>query len=377
MRRTAWYRLLTLLLVLALAAAACGSDGDSDSGDTTASDESDESDESGDEAELETVTIPESDRPIEPLTGEDLTDEGLLDQPAYAIKIDNDDRARPQNGLGQADVIFEILVEANKTRFLAVFHSEIPAEAGPTRSARSSDFDVLASLGTPVFAYAGSNPGVASEISSAASDGVLVPVNIDAIGSPTSFRDSERPAPHNLVSVPSEAIAAAGGEPGSPAPIFAYRDPSDVGDAGSGGGVELSIGDNTSALHLWGGGLNGWGRYQNGTAHLDHDGVQVAPTNLVVLEITYGSSASDSASPEAVTVGDGPALVARNGEILEGTWARGSGADPFQLTGADGEPLLLDPGSTWVALARQGDYEVLTPGDAFLRAQGLAGGDEG
>ncbi|MGI9601660.1 MAG: DUF3048 domain-containing protein [Acidimicrobiales bacterium] len=373
MKRTSWHRLLSLLLVLALVGAACGSDGDEpDTADDGATDEPGSSTTIG-----PTVTLPEPERPIEPLTGRDLGDEALLDTAAFATKVDNDDLARPQNGLTRADIVFEMLIENNTSRFLAVFHSDIPDETGPTRSARSSDIDVLAALNTPVFANAGSNSGVTSELRAAEAAGVMAWVDVDATGGATSFRDSERPGPHNLIAVPSAAAEAAGGEPGTPDPILAYRDPGDVGDAGGGGGIELTIGTRNRAVFLWGGGLEGWGRYQNDTPHLDHDGVQVAPPNLVVLETEYGTSAADAASPQARTVGTGKAVIARNGEILEGTWTRGANTDPFQLTDADGELILLDPGQTWIGLARPGDYKVLTPEEAVLRALALAPSSDG
>ena len=60
--------------------------------------------------------------------------------PALVVKIDNDDpEARPQVGLDEADVVYEEMVEGSITRFLAVFHSTDSDPVGPVRSARSTD----------------------------------------------------------------------------------------------------------------------------------------------------------------------------------------------------------------------------------------------
>lgn len=357
-------RLTTVLLSLALVAAACGGgDGDDDDAgpvDSTSSLAS--------TTTLPSVTLPPADRPIEPLTGRDLADESLLDRAAYATKIDNDDDARPQNGLNQADVVFELPIENNTSRLLAVFHSDIPAEVGPVRSARLSDLNVLAALGSPVFAYAGTNDGVRAAVRAAADDGTLARVDIDSLGAPTSFRDDGRPRPHNLIGVTAEAIAAATGESGAPEPIFAYRGSDEVGEPGEGGGVEVSFGSNSEATYLWGGATDAWGRWSNTTPHLDHELVQVSPENLVVLEVEYGVSSADARVPLAITVGTGPAVVGRNGELIEGTWTRGTPADPFQLTDSSGELIRLDPGRTWVAVVRDGRYNVLNRQEAVLRA---------
>ena len=47
------------------------------------------------------------------------------------MKIENTAVARPQTGLEQADVVWETIVEFDVSRFIAVFHSQVPAEVGP------------------------------------------------------------------------------------------------------------------------------------------------------------------------------------------------------------------------------------------------------
>lgn len=53
-----------------------------------------------------------------------------------AVMVNNHILARPQAGLSQADVIYEVVAEGGISRFLAVFHSKIPEKVGPVRSAR-------------------------------------------------------------------------------------------------------------------------------------------------------------------------------------------------------------------------------------------------
>ena len=72
----------------------------------------------------------------------------------------------------------------------------------------------------------------------------------------------------------------------------------------------------------------------------------------MVLEVEYGPSVVDARSPQAVTVGSGPATVHRGGVVVAGTWTRADRFDPFTLTTADGRPLALAPGTTFVELTR-------------------------
>src|SRR5699024_4509176 len=68
--------------------------------------------------------------------------------------VNNHPKARPQSGLSQADVVFEILAEGSITRFLAIYQSEEPEVVGPVRSAREYYFD-LANGYDAIYVYHG------------------------------------------------------------------------------------------------------------------------------------------------------------------------------------------------------------------------------
>jgi hypothetical protein len=69
-----------------------------------------------------------------PLTGVKTAEEPSAR--AVAVVVNNHPKARPQSGLHQADLVYEVLAEGNVTRFLAIFESEQPENIGPVRSAR-------------------------------------------------------------------------------------------------------------------------------------------------------------------------------------------------------------------------------------------------
>nr|WP_239094367.1 DUF3048 domain-containing protein [Bacillus sp. B15-48] len=75
-----------------------------------------------------------------PLTGIE-TDMEPNDR-SVAVIINNHPQARPQSGLLQADLVYEILAEGNVTRFLAIYASEKPEVVGPVRSARDYYIDI-------------------------------------------------------------------------------------------------------------------------------------------------------------------------------------------------------------------------------------------
>ncbi len=119
------------------------------------------------------------------------------------------------------------------------------------------------------------------------------------------------------------------------------------------GGVEVDIGG-TRSMFLWDATVERWRRYQSGWAHLDADGVQVTPTNVVVLETPYLPSPADARSPEAQTLGSGGAWVLVDGAAIAGTWSRTAPGEPYTLLAADGRRIRLQPGRTWVSLPPPG-----------------------
>ncbi len=332
-------------LALVLLAAACSSDGDAAPVPATTG------------APTTTTTTTAAPAIRSPLTGLPAADPAGEQHPAVSVKMDNSPEARPQSGINQADVVYEMRVEGI-TRFALVFHSQLRDDVGPVRSARSSDIDLVAGLSTPLFVWSGGNPGVTAEVLAAARDGVLTNVSFDA-AEPFYYRTRERRSPHNLYVnlVPLMAERAPEGQ-GPPAPVFAYREDDAAVTSPSlpvaGVSIDYGLG---RVEYVWDVDRQGWNRYQVDARHprpdsatVDTDGVQVTPANVVIMSTPYGVSPSDSRSPKALTVGEGEAIVLTDGQIIRGRWVRPDRSAPAQLLDEAGAPILLTPGRTWVAL---------------------------
>ena len=78
---------------------------------------------------------------------------------------------------------------------------------------------------------------------------------------------------------------------------------------------------------------------------------RIRATNVIVLGVEYAPSPADRRSPEAQTVGTGPAYFFSGGEVIEGTWKREFTLFPIEYLGPDGEPIQFAPGNTWIELA--------------------------
>ena len=298
---------------------------------------------------MTTTTVAGQPGPVAPLTGleVDSADGGAverLNRPALVGKIDNDPAAMPQIGLDRADVVIELKVEGI-SRFMAVVHSQEVQQLGPIRSARTSDPDLLAMFGRPLVAWSGGNPTVTRIMNSTP---WIQSLNPDQTSDAYS-RTRTKKAPHNLVVDVGRIYTYADEPPAVPAPLFGYltegADPGGVPVAG----FDLMVGSSPST-YVWSQESSTWLRWANLRPQVAEDGNRIAPANVVVLATPYTTSTADRLSPEAQTIGSGTAWVFTQGRMIEGRWERTEVSQPWQLSLADGSPMLLTPGSTWVQL---------------------------
>jgi len=264
--------------------------------------------------------------------------------PVIAVKIDNVAAARPQTGLGAAAVVYVEPVEGGLTRLVAIYAGKPPALAGPVRSARRTDIDLLAQWGTPVLAYSGAAPQLLPALRSAN----LVDAS-PAEAANAYQRDPDRPAPHNLYVRPNELPG------GAKAPA---QPPLQFGAAPAGGrpaaSKEVAF---TAARYTftWSTGPRRWLVSLDGTPLTSTGSGRVTAATVVVQRVGLSTGepiedAHGNVSPVAVTVGTGAAEVLRDGKDFTCTWTRPDPASPTRFHTADGADLRLADGPVWVLL---------------------------
>jgi len=302
------------------------------------------------EAVVTTTTVQAG--PVAPFTGLPAESEAASTASAFVVKIgNNNDQSRPQAGLAEADIVYEELVEGLKTRFAAVFQTQAPPQVGPVRSARTTDVELLAGLGTPAFVFSGANTPTLAELREAADRGVFVDAGALRRLDPY-FRLGSRSAPYNLW-VDMEMIDYSGS--GVPSAVLSYGElPEGMGSEIGGVEITYQASFGRQAAHLWDPAAGGWVRVQDGSLHTALRGdeeVEIAPANVVVLHVVYEISPADPASPEARSFDSGPVQVFTRGQVVDGTWTRSQQAPVWNLTDHSGEAISLQAGSTWLILA--------------------------
>jgi len=121
-----------------------------------------------------------------------------------AVMIDNVDGARPQAGLNDAYMVYEITVEGGLTRLMALFKGVDLEKIGPVRSSRHYFLD-YALENDAIYVHYGWSPQAEYDISA------LKVNNVNGITATSSqfWRVSDKSSPHNAVTSTKKILEAA------------------------------------------------------------------------------------------------------------------------------------------------------------------------
>lgn len=282
-----------------------------------------------------------------PLTGAVAGAESAIDRRPLSIKVENSKEARPQIGLQEADVVYESIAEGGVTRFNAIFHSTLPAEVGPVRSARLSDVSVVPQYNA-LFAFSGAS----TEVNSAVRAAGLPNLSQDAGVSAPYRRSSQRYAPHNLYIDVAKAYAEAtqrGYEVTSVVAPLAFDQSVRAIGTPNASTVTVPFSNYNTVTWNFDVASKRYLRVNNGTPFVDAGtGAQISAKNVVVLWAAYVPASTNKGAQtfDINLVGTGTASMFIDGVRIDGAWTAGASAPPT-FTSADGTPLLLAPGNTW------------------------------
>lgn len=282
-----------------------------------------------------------------PLTGIQVTPEQAK-RPVTGVMIENSIDARPQSGLTEAGIVFEAIAEGGITRFLALFQEARPANFGPIRSARPYYVQWAKGFNASYIHSGGSGEALALIRSLGVKD-----LDHGYYGERIASRVSSRYAPHNVYTN-FDTVDAMNGELGytsSEFTPFTRKEPTKPaeGVALTATKIDFNIsGANYNTSYSYDAATNSYARVLAGRPHTDQEsGKQISP-NVVVALITEYSIHSDGVHSVYRTTGTGELLVFQDGNVTTGTWKKDSAEASLEFLGADGEPLALNAGQTWI-----------------------------
>ena len=293
-----------------------------------------------------------------PLTGAPLAEP--WSGQAIAISVNNLKKAMPQKGISQADILYEIEVEGDITRCLAIF-SDLSnvADIGPIRSARTYFNSLAVAYDAPLVHCGGSQGLALAGRYSDSTDKIANWEHIDqSYNGKYFYRDTER---YNSGYAYEHTLFTTGEKLQQAVDALGYNTPTagnfglqfqDGVDLGGEKAEEITITfkSKKKTILTYDASLGRYKLNMHGTEHIDGNTNQPVSYKNVIAIYTKQWYHSDGMHKFYDTIGSGEGYVAMNGKIVPITWSRESLRAPYVYTLADGTPLNLDVGTTYIAL---------------------------
>jgi hypothetical protein len=282
-------------------------------------------------------------------------DQNLSRGQAIAVVIENYTPIRDlQKGLEEASIVYEAPAEGGITRLLAIYDNGHVDVIGPVRSARPY-FITWSSELRAGFAHVGGSQDALDNLK----DNFRL-FNIDEFSdSTTIWRDDKLDAPHNAFTSTSNILNRLNGAKYY-YPIktkrFQFKDPNESPGDTRNIMIDFSV-PPYAVKYVYDPASKTYTRYNGGIIH--HN---IKPSNILIQYVDTEVLDADGRL-SIQTNGTGKALVFRDGEVIEGTWAKDSSINsPDQdmsqswtkFFDKNGNEVKLNKGQIWIEVVPNG-----------------------
>ncbi|HEU5485297.1 MAG TPA: DUF3048 domain-containing protein [Microlunatus sp.] len=320
---------------------------------------------------------PVDSRPRWPLTGVLLENPKKAQHPAVAVKVPDNKYEHPQRGIDEADIVFvqlEGYLDADGysgTRLVPVFHSRMAETVMPVRSIRPVDIPLL----SPIDAIIG-NTGAARWVINYVKhyrkhvEGMLSYMNTRGTGSygtdPSRVYTYQGQTYYDRATVCHPAVLAKQTKRFRKGPQQSYfpwaSSSAEVSTVHGKKAKTIEVpykGDGYRMSYAYDKKSRRYRRSMPWGPHVMADGKRIAVDNVLVIKAKqhfgkiYSGSGHDEPLHDIIDK-SGTFYYANRGRYVTGTWRKGGVAKPFQFTLADGTPLKMATGQTFVELPDDG-----------------------
>ncbi len=268
-------------------------------------------------------------------------------QRPFAVIIENAPAARPQSGLSQADIVYEIMTEGGITRFLAIFQSEDVEKIGPLRSARPY-FVMKAAEHNAVLVHCGGSVEAYTYLQQLALDHIDEMKNFKAF-----WRSKDRNPPHNLYTSLA-SLKGEGNKLGYNKPVLASYFPVsgnlNLGDEAfsSAKKIEINYTNNYRVSFEYDPTRNIYLRKVNGETHIDALNGNPITSRTLIVQVTKQTVKDEEGRLAINFVGKGRGWACFQGKLIPVIWSKPTleGKTSYYLE--NGEKLVMPPGKVWI-----------------------------
>lgn len=292
-----------------------------------------------------------------PLSGEPM-DTDISAQRPWAIMINNLDKALPQCGVSQAEIIYEVPAEGGVTRMMAIFTDISDVEKiGSLRSIRPYYADIGLSYDA-IVVHAGGSEESYSELSSYKVDHLDGVLGSYAEG--TFYRDPSRMTyglEHSMFAKGAKLVEAAKKEGfsaqhegGSYDYKLTFSETAADQCAEKAEYVKITFNGYKSTSFTYDASTGLYTAYEYGVNYTDDNTKQnMTFKNLLVLTASI-SVVDDVGRLSVKLTGGGSGYFICGGKYTQITWQRDSNTEAFSYFTQDGKPLNLGVGTTYIGI---------------------------
>lgn len=270
-----------------------------------------------------------------------------------AVMIDNDsDKARPQIGLENAYLVYEIVVEGKATRFMALFKDYTLEKVGPVRSSRHYFLDYALENGA-IYSHAGWSPKAAKDIKS------LGVNNINGVSGDGScfWRDNTYDKTwHNLYTSTVKLSEYAKNtknyslETDNKIPDYNKLDTIPNGDTIT--KVSIPYANFYKVDYVYDEATGRYVRYVNNKEHVSQSGEALSTKNIIIYQLKNFllNDSENKGRQDIENIGSGTGYYLSDGKMQKINWKKDSRDSKTVYTLEDGSPLYLNPGNTYIQI---------------------------
>ena len=295
------------------------------------------------------------------------------------VQLDNQPGARPQKGIGSADIVYEIeLYRGGATRYTAVFNDNIPAEVEAVRSTRIVNAMVFSEYcgayvyygarvveGNSAIDFMNSKSFVKAVGDRARYNGIWVGChdnNCNTEGTGKFYRDGHRVAPHNVIAKLNELYELTDwSEIICKSPLnfrSAFKVPKDGEDVTA---FAIDYGSRSYApSYVWDASLNRYQRLYNNKPFTDGaTGEQVYVDNVIVQHVRSSWHNNSSEGPVVEMVDENVCDYFVGGKHFTGTWKRDKLSHNTVYYDENGKKVKFNPGVTYIQVFKDSEGNAL------------------
>lgn len=338
--KTSWKLLFIIITIIALLVSACQPKEEPEKIEETVNVE----EVPVEEPEPEIVQV---NKYVCPLTGIGVEKEEDIKYRPVAVMIDNERSARPQSGIGDADIVYEMPVEGNITRYMAIYHHTPSEKIGPVRSARPYFIDKALEFGA-IYVHCGGSPQAFKDIKDLKVDDFD-----DLAGTPVYWRSTDRKMPHNLYTNTKfirEVAQSKKLEKDSAPKYFKFSDEFFIPDGGNGQKVVINYDKNYKISYIYNNDEKVYYRQINGDNMKDKETLREIKTTNIIIE-KVGVKVLDSVGRLGLNnIGKGRGYLLTGGKLIEVEWSKSSRSGKTTYNNLKGEEITINKGTTWIQI---------------------------